>query len=77
MDAAFEQNIEFKLCSTNTWRHEIGVKGKTRTDRKRSMQRLVKDWFDVSVTEDEADAIGIGKYVAGIVSYEIKMENWE
>jgi hypothetical protein len=28
------------------------------------MQNLVKEWFDVSVTDDEADAIGIGKFLS-------------
>lgn len=77
METAFEMGIPFKLCSTNTWRHTCGVKGKTRTDRKRSMQLLVKQWFDISVSEDEADAIGIGKYMSSQVVPPIKVENWE
>ena len=30
------------------------------------MQLLAKTWYDVTVSEDEADAIGIGKYVAEV-----------
>jgi hypothetical protein len=30
------------------------------------MQRLVKEWFGFTPTEDEADAIGIGKYFSDI-----------
>lgn len=47
-----------------TWRHYAGVKGNTRPDQKRSAQMLVKKWHDVNVTDDEADAICIGKYFA-------------
>ena len=43
-----------------------GVKGKSRPDKKRSMQRLVKEWFGLNPTEDECDAIGIGKYFSDI-----------
>ena len=38
MLTAHEQNIPFQVCPTNTWRHECGVKGTSRADRKRSMQ---------------------------------------
>lgn len=47
-----------------TWRHHCGVKGRTRVDQKRSAQMLVKQWYDISVTDDESDAICIGKYLA-------------
>ena len=47
-----------------TWRHHCKVKGNHRADQKRSAQILVKTWHDVSVTEDESDAICIGKYFA-------------
>lgn len=47
-----------------TWRHYCGVKGNKRTDQKRSAQLLVKKWYDVTVTDDESDAICIGKYFA-------------
>lgn len=45
-----------------TWRHHCGVKGRSRVDQKRSAQNLVKKWYDISVTDDESDAICIGKY---------------
>ena len=64
MEAIYECNVPFKIAPTNTWRNHCKVKGVHRTDRKRSMQLLVKEWFDVSVSDDCADAIGIGKYAA-------------
>lgn len=54
-------------CKVNTvliptWRHHCGVKGNKRVDQKRSAQLLVKKWYDITVTDDESDAICIGKY---------------
>lgn len=57
-----EQGVDFKVVSSSTWRSDVGIKGKTRTDKKRSAQVHVRDWFDINVTEDEADAICIGRY---------------
>lgn len=45
-----------------TWRHHCGVKGRYRTDQKRSAQMLVKQWHDILVSDDESDAICMGKY---------------
>lgn len=60
----YELGIQTKVCPTNTWRAHCGVKGQTRQDKKNSMKFLVKKWYDISVTDDVADAIGIGKYVS-------------
>lgn len=77
MMVCHEQKIPFEICSTNTWRHSCGVKGKTRTDKKRSMQLLVKQWYDIKVTEDEADAIGIGYHLVNYVQRNTTITNWE
>lgn len=77
METLLELNIEYSICPTNTWRAHCQVKGKTRIDKKRSMQLLAKQWFDISVTDDEADAIGIGKYVAEVLNKKVQIYNWE
>ena len=41
------------------------------------MQLIVKELFDISVSNDEADAIGIGKYVAETKQKKKKIVNWE
>ncbi len=64
MECCYENRLPFEVCHTATWRQACGVKGKSRVEKKRSMKDLVKNWFDVSVSDDEADAIGIGKYCA-------------
>ena len=77
METLYELNIQFSICHTNTWRAYCKVKGRTRIDKKRSMQMLAKEWFDITVTDDEADAIGLGKYVAEVLNKNIVIYNWE
>ena len=77
METCYSAKIPYEICPTNTWRHICGVKGKTRTDRKRSMQLLVKQWYDISVSDDESDAIGIGHYLTSVINKNTKIENWE
>lgn len=77
MDLCYELNYPCRVCPTNTWRAHCGVKGTSRVDKKRSMQLLVKKWFDISVSDDEADAIGIGKYAADLFGKQTEIINWE
>lgn len=77
METCTQASIPFRICNTNTWRAHCGVKGKTRADKKRSMQLLVKQWFDVTVSDDCADAIGIGKYVSDNYVKQTEIINWE
>ena len=73
----YEEKVPYKIAPTNTWRLHCGVQGRSRPDRKRSMQRLVKEWFGLTPTEDEADAIGIGKYFSDIQSPKVEIIDWE
>lgn len=77
MEACFENKINFVICPTNTWRAHCKVKGQTRTDKKASMRLLAKEWHEVIVSEDEADAIGIGKYASEIHGTQHQISNWE
>ena len=77
MLTCYDLNIPYEICPTNTWRAHCKVKGQSRTDKKRSMQLLTKKWFDVTVNEDEADAIGIGKYMAEVIVRNTQIVNWE
>ena len=38
---------------------------------------LAKEWHEVIVSEDEADAIGIGKYASEIHGAQHQISNWE
>lgn len=72
-----ENDIQYRVCPTNTWRNICGVKGRARTDKKRSMQMIAKQWYNINVTDDEADAIGIGYYMTTIVNRNTTVSNWE
>lgn len=77
MECCYELKIPYKVVSTNTWRAHCGVKGKTRVDKKRSMQLLAKQWFGIMPSEDESDAIGIGKYFSDIQAPKVEIVDWE
>ena len=77
IEALVDLGLTFEVCPTNTWRHHCGVKGRSRVDRKRSMQFLIKTWYDVNVNDDIADAIGIGKYYSDKFHNVNVIENWE
>ena len=77
METCYHLKVPYEICPTNSWRHYCGVKGKTRVDKKRSMQLLVKQWYDITLTDDESDAIGIGRYMINYINKNTKIENWE
>ena len=72
-----EQGIHYRVCPTNTWRNVCGVKGRARADKKRSMQMIAKQWYNINATDDEADAIGIGHYMTTVVNKNTTVSNWE
>jgi hypothetical protein len=41
------------------------------------MQLLAKNWYNISATDDEADAIGIGYYMSSVVNKNTTITNWE
>ena len=77
MAACHEQKIEYIVVPPATWRSHCQVKGRTRADRKRSMQMKVKEWFDITVSDDVADAIGIGKYTNDKHRKKVEIFDWE
>ena len=38
---------------------------------------LVKEWFNLNVTDDIADSIGIGKYFVDIMYPQTEIVDWE
>lgn len=77
LSACVDQNIDYVVCAPATWRAHCKVKGRARMEKKRSMQDKVKEWFDITVTDDIADAIGIGKYVTDTYKKKVEVFNWE
>lgn len=77
MATCTEQKADYVIVPPATWRSHCGVKGRARADRKRSMQMRVKEWFDISVSDDVADAIGIGKYISETHKKKVEIFDWE
>lgn len=63
-DYCYEINQICKIVPVATWRNFSNVTGSTRTDRKKSAQLRVKTLYDITVKQDEADAILIGRWGA-------------
>lgn len=76
IDAIYELKIPFKIVSPSTWRSFCDVKGRTKADKKRSAQLLVKNWYDISIGNDEADAICIGHYGANCAVKKTEVVDW-
>lgn len=64
LDFFYENGIKSEIVHVSVWRKFCDIKGKSRSDKKKSAQLKIKDWYDISVTQDEADAICIGRYIA-------------
>lgn len=60
----YENGILYKIVPPPTWKSYSQVKGSNRTDQKKSAQLRVKSIYDISVSQDEADAILIGRWAA-------------
>lgn len=63
--------IKFDFIYAAQWKGFAKIKGKNRTEQKRNAQQAVIDMFNITATQDEADAILIGYYIA---QHEI---NWD
>jgi Holliday junction resolvasome RuvABC endonuclease subunit len=77
IETAFELKTPLTIVPTNTWRGHCGVRGKSRVDKKQSAQQIVKLAYDVSVTNDEADSILIGKYMIDKIVENTEVTSWE
>ena len=77
MATCYDLKVDYMICPPATWRNHSGVKGRSRSDKKRSMQNKIKEWFDITVSDDVADAIGIGKYINETHKKKVEIFNWE
>ena len=63
LDTIFEACIDCDLVYATVWRKYCGVsEGTGRENKKKAAQNKVKLWYGQDCTQDEADAICIGKY---------------
>ena len=77
MAACCEQKVEYTIVPPATWRAHCQVKGRTRADKKRSLQLKINAWIDITVSDDVADAIGIGKYTNDKHKKKVEIFDWE
>ncbi len=56
------EGIPVETVKVPTWRGHCKIKGSVRSQQKKSAQQRVKSWYDISVSDDESDAICLGKY---------------
>ena len=63
-DVLFERDIKYDIIVSSTWRKHCQISGTSKQDKKRSAQLRAKALFDISVSDDVAEAICIGKYLA-------------
>ena len=68
IDTLFEACIDHDLVYVSQWRKYCDVgDGKGRENKKKQAQDKVKLWYKQDCTQDEADAICIGKYFCSIL----------
>ena len=74
IDTLFEACIDHDLAYAVEWRKYCGVgEGTGRENKKKQAQDKVKLWYNQNCTQDEADAICIGKYFVSILK---KKKSW-
>lgn len=66
VDTLFEASIDHDLVYSSEWRKYCGINegDQHRENKKKLAQDKVKIWYNQNCTQDEADAICIGKYFA-------------
>lgn len=72
-----KSGIEYYIISPSTWKSNAGVKGKSRTDQKKSAQLIVQQLYNIQATQDESDAILLGKYGVDKFLKNNRMVNFE
>lgn len=76
LDTLYEEKIECGLVYSSTWRKTLAVEASGRENKKKAAQDKVKLWYNIKCTQDEADAICIGKYFTMINKKENVKNNW-
>lgn len=75
-DYLYEKETKYEFVHTAVWRKQCRITGNSRTDKKKSAQLKVLEWFDLSVTNDEADAICIGYYATAAEKKNTQLIDW-
>lgn len=67
-----EHNIPFEAVSPNVWRKYAGTNGANRREEKMLSVAMVKEKYNIKVSDDVAEAILIGRYGAMMHKRELK-----
>lgn len=59
-----EYSIEPDIYFASSWKSFNKIYGKNRTEQKRNAQQMVLDMYGVKATQDECDAIMLGRYAS-------------
>ena len=62
-----EIGIPYVIVSPTTWKSFCKIKGRKREEQKTNTVKMIEDKFHLTVTEDEADSIGIGLYAVNYI----------
>ena len=73
MAKLFKLDIGFQIIEPSAWKSFCGIKGRKREEQKKNTQAFVKSIYKVSVSEDEADAIGIGFWAINNIKVKLKL----
>lgn len=78
LDTLFEKKIPCGLAYASEWRKFCGINegARERENKKKLAQDKVKLWYKQDCTQDEADAICIGKYFCGYLKNNRKKSSW-
>lgn len=74
LDIFYELSIPSSLVYSSEWRKVCGVGGDKRENKKKAAQDKVYQWYGLKCTQDEADAICIGKYA--VMTTRKKKSTW-
>lgn len=77
-DTLFEKEFESGLVRPTEWRKYCGIStgDQHRENRKKMAQEKVAQWYGLKCTQDEADAICVGKYFVGNKVIKADLELW-
>ncbi len=62
LDMLYEEGIKTELVFSTEWKSTCSIKGRGRTEQKQNAQKYVENEFGIKATQDECDAICIGKH---------------
>lgn len=59
-----EERVHNTIVHPSTWRSTCGINAKTKIDKKKMAQDKVREWYNIHATQDEAEAICIGRHLS-------------